>query len=40
MPIPDPPPDPTYYRALRADPYGSDTVELQRLLEGSGLKVF
>jgi hypothetical protein len=39
MPIPDPPPDPTYYQILLADPEGSDAVELQRLLEDCGLRV-
>jgi len=39
MPIPDPPPDPTYYQILLADPEGTDSVELQRLLEDCGLRV-
>jgi hypothetical protein len=39
MPIPDPPPDPTYYRILLSDPEGTDAAELQRLLEDCGLKV-
>ncbi len=39
MPIPDPPPDPTYYQILLTDPEGSDAVELQRLLEDCGLRV-
>jgi len=39
MPIPDPPPDPTYFRVLISDPEASDTVELQRLLEDCGLEV-
>ena len=39
MPIPEPPPDPTYFRVVLSDPEGSDTVELQRLLEDSGLGV-
>jgi hypothetical protein len=40
MPIPEPPPEPTYYQVLLSDPEGFDTVELQRLLEDCGLKVF
>ncbi len=39
MPIPDPPPDPTYFRVLLRDPEGNDTVEIQRLLEDCGLRV-
>jgi hypothetical protein len=39
MPIPDPPPDPTYYQILLTDPEGSDAVELQRLLEDCGVGV-
>jgi hypothetical protein len=39
MPIPDPPPDSTYYEILLTDPEGSDAVELQRLLEDCGLRV-
>jgi len=39
MTIPDPPPDPTYYRTLLTDPEGSDAVEIQRLLEDCGLRV-
>ena len=40
MAIPEPPPDPTHYRVLLTDPEGSDAVDLQRLLEDCGLKVF
>ena len=39
MPIPEPPPDPTYFRVVITDPEGSDSVELQRLLEDCGLEV-
>jgi hypothetical protein len=39
MPIPEPPPDPTYFRVVLTDPDGSDSVELQRFLEDCGLKV-
>ncbi len=39
MPIPDPPPDPTYYRVLLRDPQGYDAAELRTFLEDSGLKV-
>ena len=39
MPIPEPPPDPTYYRVLLSDSEGSDAVEIQRLLEDCGLNV-
>ena len=39
MPIPDPPPAPTYFRVVLTGPEGSDRVELQRLLEDCGLKV-
>jgi len=40
MAIPDPPPDPTYYRMLLSDPERSDKIELQRLLEDCGPHVF
>jgi hypothetical protein len=40
MTIPDPPPDPTYHRVLLSDPEGTDAVELQRLLEDCGLRVY
>ena len=40
MPIPEPPPDPTYYRVLLSDPEGSDAIDLQRFLEDNGLEVF
>jgi hypothetical protein len=40
MAIPEPPPDPTYYRVLLSDPEGSDAIDLQRFLEDNGLKVF
>lgn len=40
MAIPEPPPEPTHYRILLSDPEGSDTVEIQRLLEDCGLNVF
>jgi hypothetical protein len=39
MPIPEPPPDPTHFRVVLTDPEGSDSVELQRLLEDCGLEV-
>jgi len=39
MAIPDPPPDPTYFRMLLTDPEGFDAVEIQRLLEDCGLEV-
>ena len=39
MAIPEPPPEPTYYRIMLSDPEGSDAVELQRLLEDCGLNV-
>ncbi len=39
MPIPDPPPDPTYFRVLLSDPEGSDAKELEQILQDSGLRV-
>ena len=39
MTIPDPPPDPTYFRVLLTDPEGFDAVEVQRMLEDSGVEV-
>lgn len=39
MVIPDPPPDPTYFRVLLTDPEGFDAVEIQRVLEDCGVRV-
>jgi hypothetical protein len=39
MPIPEPPPDPTYFLVVLTDPEGSDSVDLQRLIEDCGLRV-
>jgi len=39
MPIPEPPPEPTYFRALLTDPEGFDAVEIQRVLEDCGVSV-
>jgi hypothetical protein len=39
MPIPEPPPDPTHFRIILTDPEGSDSVDLQRLIEDCGLRV-
>jgi hypothetical protein len=39
MPIPDPPPDPTHFRLILTDPEGSDSEDLQRLIEDCGLRV-
>ncbi len=40
MPIPDPPPGPTYFRVLLSDPEASDAKELQQILEDYGFRVF
>jgi len=39
MAIPDPPPDPTYFRVWLTDPEGFDAVEIQRVLEDCGVTV-
>jgi hypothetical protein len=39
MPIPEPPPDATYFRVLLLDPQGFGSSELKRLLEDCGLQV-
>ncbi len=39
MPIPDPPPGPTYFRVLLSDPEGSDATEPRQILEDSGFRV-
>ena len=39
MVIPDPPPDPTYFRVLLTDPEGFDKVEIKRMLEDCGVEV-
>jgi hypothetical protein len=39
MPIPEPPSDPTHFRVILTDPEGSDSEDLQRLIEDCGLRV-